>query len=80
MIGKERAARRLFIVIALVFALTITAGLVVAESVIYHGNAKSHVFHTQTCRYYDCKNCTVEFFSKEEAVDAGYRPCKVCRP
>jgi endonuclease YncB( thermonuclease family) len=47
---------------------------------IYHGNVKSGIFHGLGCRYYDCKNCTAEFKSREEAIGAGYRPCKVCRP
>ena len=46
----------------------------------YHGNVKSHVFHRSGCRYYNCKNCTAVFQSREEAIAAGYRPCKVCKP
>jgi hypothetical protein len=46
----------------------------------YHGNASSHVFHDSTCRYYNCKNCTVVFKSREAAIKAGYRPCGICKP
>jgi micrococcal nuclease len=46
----------------------------------YHGNRKSHVFHGSSCRYYNCKNCTVIFNSREDAITAGYRPCGSCRP
>ena len=46
----------------------------------YHGNVKSHVFHSPSCRQYNCKNCTMEFASKSAAVSAGYRPCGGCKP
>ncbi|MHC1743950.1 MAG: thermonuclease family protein [Syntrophobacteraceae bacterium] len=49
-------------------------------SVVYHGNRSSHIFHRPGCRYYDCGNCTAEFKSREEAIAAGYRQCKVCKP
>ena len=48
--------------------------------VIYHGNSKSKVFHSPACRYYDCKNCTVEFRSREAVIKAGYRPGGSCKP
>ncbi len=51
-----------------------------ATGTTYQGNRKSHVFHAPHCRYYGCKNCTAVFQSKEEAVKAGYRPCKQCNP
>ena len=44
----------------------------------YHGNARSHVFHGPGCRYYDCKNCTVVFSSKDDAIEAGYRAHEGC--
>ena len=47
---------------------------------VYHGNRSSHVFHRPSCRYYWCKNCVVEFTTRDEAISAGYRPCGNCRP
>ena len=47
---------------------------------VYHGNIKSHKFHRPGCRYYNCKACTRIFTSKAQALEAGYIPCKVCRP
>jgi len=47
---------------------------------LYHGNVKSRIFHRQGCRYYECKDCTAVFRSRVEAIEAGYRPCKVCKP
>ncbi len=46
---------------------------------IFQGNRKSPIFHPRHCRYYGCKNCTAVFQSKEEAINAGYRPCKQCK-
>jgi len=48
--------------------------------VVYHGNVRSHKFHRPGCRYYNCKNCTARFTSRQEAIKAGYVPCKVCKP
>ncbi len=48
--------------------------------IVYHGNVKSKVFHRPGCRYYNCKNCVAVFQTREEAIEAGFRPCKVCRP
>ena len=46
----------------------------------YHGNVSSKIFHGPDCRYYDCKNCTAIFNTREEAINSGYRPCKICKP
>jgi hypothetical protein len=45
-----------------------------------HGNIKSHVFHSSSCRDYNCKGCVTVFHSREDAIAAGYRPCKQCKP
>jgi hypothetical protein len=47
---------------------------------LYHGNYKSKVFHAPGCKYYNCKNCTLTFKSQKDAVQAGYRVCKICMP
>jgi hypothetical protein len=47
---------------------------------LYHGNHKSEVFHAPGCRYYNNKNCSVVFNSRKDAVQAGYRACKICVP
>jgi len=50
------------------------------ESATYHGNVKSKVFHKLGCRYYDCKDCTAAFETREAAIQAEYRACKACNP
>ncbi len=47
---------------------------------IYRGNRRSHVFHRPECKDYRCRNCTAVFQQREEAIEAGYRPCKQCNP
>jgi len=47
---------------------------------VYHGNANSHAFHRQSCRHFNCKNCTMNFQTREAAIEAGYRPCGLCKP
>lgn len=51
-----------------------------ASSGTFHGNVKSRKFHRVTCRYYNCKNCTAKFSSREDAISSGYSPCGICRP
>ncbi len=51
-----------------------------AVSGAFHGNTKSHVFHSSSCRYYNCKSCTRGFSSRTAALKAGYRPCGSCKP
>ncbi len=48
----------------------------------YIGCSSTMVFHGTDCRYCDIikPENRVEFFSVEEALNAGYRPCKACKP
>ena len=45
---------------------------------LLHGNTKSGVFHKPGCAFYEGKESTARFLSREEAVAAGYKPCKLC--
>ena len=69
------------------FAFPILAGILllltaaaVAAQAVYRGNVQTGIFHQQSCRYFSCNNCTAVFDSLEAALQAGFRPCKVCRP
>ena len=48
----------------------------------YIGNSNTKVFHRPTCRYVSqiSPDHIVYFSTREEAISAGYRPCKVCKP
>lgn len=58
----------------------LAVGVAVAQEALFHGNAKSYIFHRQGCRFYACAACTAPFATREAAVAAGYHPCKVCKP
>ncbi|MDR0876135.1 MAG: thermonuclease family protein [Clostridiales Family XIII bacterium] len=49
---------------------------------MYIGNSRSMKFHTLTCEYGQqiSPNNAVDLSSRDEALDAGYAPCKVCKP
>ena len=48
----------------------------------YIGNLRTHKFHTDNYRYVYQMNDSnkIYFNSRDEAIDSGYIPCKVCRP
>lgn len=46
----------------------------------YLGNGKRQVFHAAACPSSLAKNCTPPFATRDEAIDAGFRPCQRCRP
>lgn len=47
---------------------------------IYRGNVSSRKFHRPECPSYNCKQCTTIFRSRDEAINAGYKPCQKCKP
>lgn len=47
---------------------------------VYRGNTKSKVLHAPGCRDHECKSCTAEFKTVEDAKKAGYRPHPACVP
>ena len=51
-----------------------------ATSGDYHGTTTEKTFHKPGCRYYNGKNATAIFKTREEAIKAGYKPCKICKP
>lgn len=48
----------------------------------YVGNARTYKFHVANCRYVGQMNegNKVYFDSRDEAINSGYVPCKICRP
>ncbi len=71
--------RKTSLIVPVVVLFVVLAAAALADAV-YHGNIRSRVFHQSGCRYYNCSNCTVEFTSREAAIRAGYRPCRICKP
>ena len=66
-------------VVALIF-VTATVATVFATN--YVGNAKSKKFHVSSCSFVGKMNPNnrVDFQSRDEAIAAGYVPCKRCSP
>jgi len=50
------------------------------SSTQFKGNAETLVFHSIDCKFSQGKKCTTEFATREEAMEQGYKPCKVCAP
>jgi competence protein ComEC len=46
----------------------------------YIGNRNSHIFHQPTCSTLPNESNREYFKSRDEAIAAGYRPCKRCKP
>lgn len=48
----------------------------------YVGNSNSMKFHCEGCRWEQkiADYNRVNFDTREEAIDAGYVPCQVCKP
>lgn len=44
----------------------------------FHGNASSRVFHSATCKNYNCRNCSVVFATAAAAEAAGFKPAGDC--
>ena len=44
------------------------------------GNKRSLKFHLPTCKFLPAEKNRVPFKTREEAIDEGYVPCKVCKP
>ena len=49
---------------------------------VYIGNKNSHVFHRKTCASVKDMNekNKKEFYSRDEAIEDGYKPCNRCKP
>jgi competence protein ComEC len=47
---------------------------------LYIGNKNSKIFHLASCRTLPAEKNRVYFSTREEAINAGYRPCKNCNP
>lgn len=53
---------------------------VITDADEYIGNVNSHKFHLPICGSLPAEKNRVYFSSRDEAVSAGYEPCKNCNP
>ena len=73
--------KKLFLLISLLLLLGMMASSVALGS-DYIGNSNSGKFHYASYRWVQkmSEHHKVHLESRNEAIDAGYVPCKVCRP
>ncbi len=73
--------KRVLIPIIVLVAFSIVC-LSIAADYKYVGSAKSNKYHYPNCEWAQKINPDnlVKFKSAKEAQEAGYVPCKVCRP
>lgn len=50
------------------------------STITYIGNKNSKVFHLPSCKTLPMEKNRVYFDSREDAVDAGFKPCGNCKP
>lgn len=68
--------------LAAVFALIVTAAVARALAASYIGNSNTGKFHYANCSSVGKMNPAhkVGFNTRDEAINAGYVPCKRCKP
>ena len=68
-----------FLAVIVTFMIFMTAHVLAAN---YVGNANTGKFHYATCYMVDKMNPNNKVFmnTREEAINAGYVPCKRCNP
>lgn len=66
----------------LLLLITLLATMSTAFATTYVGAVNSNKFHYTYCRYADriYESNKIYFSSRDEAINSGYIPCKVCRP
>ncbi len=67
---------------AIVAVVVLTASFATVLASSYVGNANSRKFHYADCSTLKKMNPAnrVDFNSRDEAINAGYIPCKRCKP
>ena len=77
-----RWVRRIAVVVLVSMVVLSFIYLSLAVEFKYVGSAKSNKYHYPSCQWAQKikQENLVKFKSAKEALDAGYVPCKVCRP
>lgn len=66
--------------LAVMVGLSISGHTETTPAPAYIGNSRSYVFHRPTCSYLPAEKNRTHLASRAEAIDAGYRPCRKCKP
>ena len=77
---KEATMNKKFRILSIIFVLLFLVVSVNAAQFV--GSKKSNKYHYPTCKWAQKINPSnlVKFNSPEEAIKAGYSPCKICKP
>ena len=70
-------SRKIALATLFAFAFSIATPALATD---YLGNPKSMKFHYTSCRTIKHPERFVSISSRDEAISAGYVPCKVCNP
>lgn len=72
--------KKLALILTLIFSILAVATPTLAN--VYVGNLKSYKFHYQGCQWERkmWESNRIYFDSRDEAINYGMVPCKVCRP
>lgn len=72
--------KKLALILTLIFSILAVAAPTLAN--VYIGNLKSYKFHYQGCQWERkmWESNRIYFESRDEAINYGMVPCKVCRP
>ncbi|MBR1646074.1 MAG: nuclease [Selenomonadaceae bacterium] len=72
--------KKFFAAVGTIIFMTATFATVLAAN--YVGNANSKKFHVGNCSFVGKMNPKnrVDFQTRDEAIQAGYVPCKRCNP
>ena len=72
--------KKIFAAVVTIIFMTATFATVLAAN--YVGNANSKKFHVGNCSFVGKMNQKnrVDFQTRDEAIQAGYVPCKRCNP
>ena len=70
--------KKILSTILLVCLFTLTA----ITALAYTGNSNSFKFHSEGCRAEQKIRADhrIHFDTRDEAIDAGYKPCGICKP
>ena len=70
------------IALALLIVLSIVCIAAPALANVYVGNLRSYKFHYEGCRgeRMMAEHNRIYFYSRDEAIDYGMVPCKICNP
>ena len=63
---------------AMVEQLAAVKNMSARNAMPFSGNVKTMKYHNDGCKFYDCRDCTKFFRTREAAKKAGYKACGKC--